>query len=630
MKLSGGRQSDHSKPAPKKEPKQEKPKRAPQGEQSGGAHARIALIVVLAVIAALMVGAAAGVNYVGKINTIYPNVRVDGIDVGGLSLEETADRLTEHGYNVMGDDAIRVELPLEVAFTIRADEVCKETSTADIALMAYRACKNGSALEDAMTYLRCRFGGGMDLESGSALTVDAQAVRAAVESAAREVQLALLGSDLRIGEESVTLVKGATSIRIDAEKLSEQIVSAFARRDYSTIRYETEIETDSELDMQALYDTIYQEKRDAVYTEEHVIEPEVVGVSFDVDEARKRWNAAAYGEEVTIPLVFDEPEMTAEQLDALLFRDQLGSQSSPLWGSSGNRLNNVRKAAESINDIILMPGEEFSYNPALGKRTAENGYLLAGAYSGGEVVQEYGGGICQVSSTLYCACLYSNMKITARTCHYFPVSYLPAGMDATVSWGGPEFKFVNNRDYPIKIVAYVAEDGTYVYVEIWGTDTDGTYVEMNYATWTVYDEEYTDVAIGYRARTWRSVFKSDGTLLSRREEDTSYYHYHDEDIEWPEETPDPDESPEPSESPEPTEEPTPTETPAPTEEPTPTETPAPTEEPTPTETPAPTEEPTPTEAPTPTEEPTPTEAPAPTPPPDAEIPPQPTVPVESE
>ena len=559
MKLSGGKHSQHGKPAPAREAKPKKTKKTREpGEQSGGARARVAIIVVLALIAAVMVGAAAGVNYISKINTIFPNVRVDGIDVGGLSLEETADRLTEHGYNVMGDDAVTVELPLDVSFTIRADEVCSETSAADIALSVFRACKQGSAMEDAMTYLRCRFGGGMDLKSGSARSVDAQAVRAAVDSAAREVQLALLGSDLKIGEKRVTLIKGATSIHIDVEKLTEQIVRAFETQDYSPIRYDTEIQTDTELDMQALYDTVFVERRDARYTEEHEIEPEVVGVSFDIREAQRLWDAAAYGEEVTIPLVFDEPEMTEARLRELLFRDQLGAQSSPLWGSSGNRLNNVRKAAESINDVILMPGEEFSYNPTLGKRTAENGYLLAGAYSGGEVVQEYGGGICQVSSTLYCACLYANMQITSRTCHYFPVSYLPAGMDATVSWGGPEYQFVNNREYPIKIVAYVADDSSTVTVEIWGTDVDGTYVEMNYATWLVYDEEYTEVEIGYKARTWRSVFSADGTLLSRREEADSYYHYHDEDIEWPEETEDPDESPEPSESPEPTETPEPT------------------------------------------------------------------------
>ena len=269
MKLSGGKSSEHSKPTPQREksaarakpaeqaPRQRKPQRRAPGEQSGGSAGRIVLIVVLALIAAVMIAAAAGVNYVGKINTIFPNVRVDGIDVGGRTLEETADTLTQHGYNVMGDDAVTVLLPLDVSLTIRADEVCSETSTADIALMAYHACKDGSALNDALTYLRCRFGGGMDLDSNSARTVDAAAVHASVQAAAKEVQLALLSSDLRIGEDSVTLVKGATGVQIDTEALSAQIVKAFENRDYAPIRYETEIQTDSEFDMQSLYDTVY-------------------------------------------------------------------------------------------------------------------------------------------------------------------------------------------------------------------------------------------------------------------------------------------------------------------------------------------------------------------------------------
>ena len=104
MKLSGGKHSQHGKPAPAKKEvkpakektaKEKKPKKSKApGEQSGGGRGRVALIVVLALIAAILVGAAAGVNYISKINTIFPNVRVDGIDVGGLSLEETADRLT--------------------------------------------------------------------------------------------------------------------------------------------------------------------------------------------------------------------------------------------------------------------------------------------------------------------------------------------------------------------------------------------------------------------------------------------------------------------------------------------------------------------------------------------------------
>lgn len=97
-----------------------------------------------------------------------------------------------------------------------------------------------------------------------------------------------------------------------------------------------------------------------------------------------------------------------------------------------------------------MPGETFSYNQVVGQRTKAAGFKEAPAYLNGKVVQEYGGGICQVSSTLYNAVLYANLEITERTNHGFKPSYVKPGLDATVSWGGPDFKFTNNRNYPIK------------------------------------------------------------------------------------------------------------------------------------------------------------------------------------
>ena len=100
-----------------------------------------------------------------------------------------------------------------------------------------------------------------------------------------------------------------------------------------------------------------------------------------------------------------------------------------------------------------MPGETFSYNKVVGARTIEAGYKEAGAYAGGKVVQDVGGGICQISSTIYNTALLANLEIVDRSNHQFLTSYVPVSRDATVSWGGLDFKFKNNRTYPIKIVA---------------------------------------------------------------------------------------------------------------------------------------------------------------------------------
>ena len=570
---------------------------------TGSNKGRLILIICLAVVAALLVLAVVGMYAVNRLDTIYPKVTMDGIDLGGMTKEQAAETLRAAGYDEHTPTTVRVAMPADCVLTLSSDDVCTYDSADSVAYLAYSCCRMDF---NALTYVKCLFGG-MKLESLHQIPrSDRQAIQAAVESMAKTVSQKLTDSGLTIGERSITLVKGAQNVEIDCEEMTEMIIAAFKTGEDAELFYEGKITPNQDVDVQEIYDSVHTLRRDAVFSKEEGIQPEVVGVSFDINDAQKRWNDAKFGETVEIPLTFDEPKVTAAELEKVIFRDKLSERATSLSGSTSNRINNVKRAAESINDTILMPGDEFDYNQALGKRTKENGYLTAGAYSGGQTVQEYGGGICQVSSTLYYCCLYANLQIKDRTCHMFPVNYLPAGLDATVSWGGPEYKFVNNREYPIKIVAWVDEEANTVNVELWGTDTDGSYVEMNYSTWFVFDETYPDVKIGYKAQTYRSVFDKDGTLLSRKAEALSFYGYHDEDIEWPQAVLDeraraeaeargepwpPEETVEPTESPEPTEEPEPTENPLPSEEP--TESPSPTEEP--GQTPIPDETPEPTD-----------------------------------
>ena len=118
------------------------------------------------------------------------------------------------------------------------------------------------------------------------------------------------------------------------------------------------------------------------------------------------------------------------------------------------RNTNVRLAAEAVNGTVLQPGEEFSFNGVVGQRTAEKGYKAAAAYNQGEVVEEVGGGICQISSTLYNAVFRSGLTTTYRRSHTFAPNYVTPGTDATVSWPGPDFKFVNDSKHAIGIRAW--------------------------------------------------------------------------------------------------------------------------------------------------------------------------------
>lgn len=558
MKLSGkGGGGEHTH-KPEKRSRRDRETSGPRAPKSRANQGKIIAAVLAVVAAAAALSLAVGVIAINRIDTVFPNVRFDGMDIGGMSETELLQLLMDEGYEDTGDAVVTVKLPLDYELTVSAADVCTAADAAGMVDSVMNACHEGSAMTVAVRYMRCMLGG-VNFESNVGVSVDKDAVQAAVENVVKELKLDLLSSELSVGEDSIRIMKGASDVKIDPNEICTLITNAFLSENYETIVYDAEVSGDTKIDLQKVYDMVYTEPADAVFDPETgEVKPETVGMSFDMDEARRLWDGAQYSDEVIIPLIVTQPEVNAEQLESMLFSFCFCSKATSLAGSGANRINNVTKAAEAINGTILMPGDEFSYNEVVGKRTAERGYLPAGAYSGNETVQEYGGGICQVSSTLYYCALYANLKITDRTCHNLPVHYLPAGLDATVSWGGPEFKFVNDRNYPVKIVAGV--EGKEVKVELWGTDEDGSYVDMTYGTYQIFDQEYTDVAIGYRAVTHRNVYDKDGNLLSRNQEAVSTYNYHPEDIEWPEESQEPEvtPAPEPTAEPEPTGEPEPT------------------------------------------------------------------------
>lgn len=181
------------------------------------------------------------------------------------------------------------------------------------------------------------------------------------------------------------------------------------------------------------------------------------GIGFGMDEAQAL--LAEGRETVEIPLHWIEPNYLAADPE---FTDVLGFAQTP-HSDNDKRNVNLRLACAALNGIVLQPGDSISYNATLGERTAENGYQPAPAYSGTDLVDSLGGGICQVSSTLYLSSLFAELEVVNRVNHGFPANYMPIGLDATVSWGSPDLVLRNSYDHPIKIVAE-AVDG---YVRVW-------------------------------------------------------------------------------------------------------------------------------------------------------------------
>lgn len=244
---------------------------------------------------------------------------------------------------------------------------------------------------------------------------------------------------------------------------------------------------------------------------------------------------------MSIPLTYTPADMSTEEYRKLLFRDEMSSYSTEVEGSE-NRKTNVKLAAQYCDGTILMPGESFSYNLGVGELTEERGFLPGPSYADGQSVMDMGGGICQVSSTMYMACLYANLEIDERHCHPYPSSYVPAGLDATVAWGGCDFVFTNDTDYPIKIST--SYDGYSTSCTIWGTITEPFSVELYTETVetepyeTKYeldkslgkDEQVLDtVGIeGLTVQSYRRVYDGDGNVISDNPEATSVYSKRDE------------------------------------------------------------------------------------------------------
>ena len=163
-----------------------------------------------------------------------------------------------------------------------------------------------------------------------------------------------------------------------------------------------------------------------------------------------------------------EPKLTTEKAQSYGIKERISTFTTRFPSGNAPRVNNIKLLAKSLNGALVAPGDLFSFNGQIGERTAAKGYQEAGAIVKGEIVQQIGGGICQVNTTLFNAALLSGVKITQRQNHSTYLSQYPLGRDATVSWGGPDFKFENNFDNYILIATSVSSGS--VTVSFYGVD----------------------------------------------------------------------------------------------------------------------------------------------------------------
>lgn len=257
------------------------------------------------------------------------------------------------------------------------------------------------------------------------------------------------------------------------------------------------------------------------------------GIEVDVEEsiiAIEDYISAGWdGTDAEIEIVAEivEPRGSEEELSQIT--DLLGSYTTNYNDSGSNRCTNISVAASKINGTVLYPGEEFSVAATIGPLDGANGYQLAGAYENGQTVESYGGGVCQVSSTLYNAVILAELEVTERSNHSMIVSYVKPSMDAAIAGDYKDLKFVNNLDLPIYIEGYTV--GKNVYFNIFGHETRPENRVVTYESEVISQQDpgiqfvgtadpvgYVSVVqgkhVGYVARLWK-VVTVDGVEESR-------------------------------------------------------------------------------------------------------------------
>ena len=489
----------------------------------------IAVIIAAVLVAAYLALCA----YAGSLDTFYPNRHINGIDVGGLTVSEAQSAL-ETRLPAQTIILVNEERQLQTTLTVAELGYTAESFAGD-AQFWMDAERDTPFLRRGWAYLATLSGhwpGGAhwpDMNEAVLTKTVARLTEVLTEPPA-DTSGELDGQTLRI-------TKAHDGYAPESLRPLLSDIASYSQSGY-TIPVTLETLPAQDLTAQQLHDRLHGEMKNASYdAASGSIVPEQSGADFDVAAAQTALDGAAPGETVSVPAVIEEPEVTASDLKMLLFRDVLGEARTHVSGSAG-RIGNVKLSAKLINGIVLNSGDTFSYNDSVGKRTEARGFKPAPAYVKGETVDEVGGGICQTSSTLYLACLLSNMEITERYAHRYVPAYIDWGMDATVSWGGPDYKFTNNTLYPVKIVTEYSKG--YLTIKLLGTNIDGIRVKMtnevlSKTPWeTVYQEDSTmtpgspDVVkvtpyTGYKVKTYQTIYDKNGSVIDSHFEAASDY-----------------------------------------------------------------------------------------------------------
>ena len=389
-------------------------------------------------------------------NKIISGVTINGVDVSGLTVNEAEEKLNKQIEETKIDE-LNIEYE-DYKNTIIRDDLNINYSVKNAVDKAYKIGRDNNIILNNFKIIGTFF-------SKEDIRIETSYNTEMMDSIVEDVSTKLPGLVVEytycIEDDELIITPGKAGIALNEEEFRNGILNRFAgnilNKDESIMKIPVVNKEPDDIDIEKIYEEIHTEPQDAYIKKdpfEIVVDKD--GVDFDISmEEAKKIVSEKGKEEYIIPIKITKAKKTVKDLGSKAFPDRLSRYSTRYDASNRDRSTNLELSAKKINGTVLLPGEEFSYNKVVGKRTIENGYKNAAVFSNGRVEDGLGGGICQISTTLYNAVLLANLEITERRNHSFVTSYEDPGRDATVVYGVQDFKFKNSRKYPVKIEASV-------------------------------------------------------------------------------------------------------------------------------------------------------------------------------
>ena len=463
-------------------------------------------IILIAVFVGILLASAIGFYTFHKnSDKIQSGVYIKGINISGLTKEE-AIKLVEENLDLELNDHIILKYK-NYEYYVEIEQFEAKFDVKASVDMAYKIGRSGNIIKDIKDYASVLMS---KINVDPVLTYNKEALIFYLETIQAQLPDQLEQSSYYLDDDKVIITNGKNGAKIYMDDLENIIIATIQDISYKNtcIDIPTYTEYPDKINVQAIHDEVYREMQNAYFTTEpRMVYAEVTGVDFNVQQVEQVIEENPEADEFAIELAFTEPEVTVDDLGMDPFPDLLATYSTK-YVHNPDRTTNLRLASNKINGKVIMPGEIFSFNKVVGRRTKAAGYKNAAIFSDGEVTDGLGGGICQVTSTLYNSVVFANLKIKSRRNHMFVPSYVTGGRDATVVYGATDFKFENSRSYPIKIVSSV--EGGIATVSIYG------YKNQNDPEYEISIEnklvKSTDKSLVYDAY---KVYKQNGIVVKR-------------------------------------------------------------------------------------------------------------------